>query len=180
MDPSYNNWGLAFGVLDTVSGTLSIESLDVIKAEKITAKQVRQNHKDIEVSHQLSKAATEAAEGVHAIFVEVPHGSQSARSSATYGVCVGVLGAMRAAGIQFFEVSALEVKLAGAGNKTATKVEMMDWAQQAHPELVYPTRLQEGVICRIASKAEHMADAVGAIHAGLKLDSFKQLMQLRA
>lgn len=48
---------------------------------------------------------------------------------ASYGICVGVLGALRATGIPFFEVTPLKVKMASAGKKTATKLEMIQWGR---------------------------------------------------
>jgi len=90
------------------------------------------------------------------------------RAMASYGICVGVLGALRASGIPFFEVTPREVKMASVGSKVATKEAMINWARQTHPEAGWP---------KAAAKAEHMADATAAIHAGLRTNEFKQLIQ---
>lgn len=90
------------------------------------------------------------------------------RAMASYGICVGVLGALRATGIPFFEVTPNEVKLAAVGSKVATKDTMINWAKHQHPEANWP---------KAASKAEHMADATAAIYAGLRTNEFKQLIQ---
>ena len=119
-----------------------------------------------------------AAQGAQAIFVEVPHGSQSARAMASYGVCIGVLGALRAMGIPFFEVNATEVKMAAVGNKTATKDEMIAWARLVHPEAPWPTYTQKGVEYVSEAKAEHMADATAAIYAGVRTPAFQQLLPI--
>jgi hypothetical protein len=175
-DPSLRNWGLSIGTYDTDTKELVIEEVDVINPELPTGKQVRQNSLDLESAKQLCAAALAAAKGAQAIFVEVPVGSQSARAMASYGICVGVLGALRATGIPFFEVTPTEVKLASAGKKTATKLEMIQWAMKQHPEANWPVYKQKGELKVSEAKAEHMADATAAIYAGLSCNSFQQLL----
>lgn len=176
-DPSLRNWGISKGIfIPGLTPRLHIEQVDVITPELPTGKQVRQNSLDLESAKQLCAAALSAAKGAHAIFVEVPVGSQSARAMASYGICVGVLGALRATGIPFFEVTPTEVKMASAGKKTATKLEMIQWAMNQHPEANWPTYKQNGVIKVSEAKAEHMADATAAIYAGLSCNSFQQML----
>ena len=95
---------------------------------------------------------------------------------ASYGICVGVLGALRATGIPFFEVTPTEVKMASTGKKTATKQEMIQWAMATHPEANWPVYKQNGELKVSEAKAEHMADATAAIYAGLSCNSFQQLL----
>lgn len=176
-DPSLRHWGIAKGIF--IPGTvpqLRIEEVDVINPELPTGKQVRQNSLDLESAKQLCAAALSAAKDAQAIFVEVPVGSQSARAMASYGICVGVLGALRATGIPFFEVTPTEVKMSSAGKKTATKLEMIQWAMNQHPEANWPRYKQNGVVKVSEAKAEHMADATAAIYAGLACNSFQQLL----
>ena len=176
-DPSLRNWGIVKGLLSLNGhGTLTLQSVDVNNPELPKGKQVRQNSIDLEAAKQLCAGALAAAQGAQAIFVEVPVGSQSARAMASYGICVGILGALRATGIPFFEVSPTEVKLAGVGRKTATKQEMIQWAMSLHPEADWPTYIQHGKVLVTESKAEHMADATAAIYAGLASNQFKQMM----
>ena len=175
-DPSLRNWGLAVGTLDLETKKLTVKYVDLTNPVLPTGKQVRQNSSDLESALQLYKGAADAAIGAHAIFVEVPVGSQSARAMASYGVCVGVLGALRANGIPFFEVTPTEVKLAAVGNKTATKQEMIKWAMESHPEANWPTYKQNGKIMVSEAKAEHMADAIAAIYAGIRCNSFQQML----
>lgn len=181
-DPSLNNWGLSRGFFKLSEGidSLKIERLSVIQPEIPTGKQVRQNSKDIEAAAQLTQGAFEFAKGADAIFVEVPVGSQSARAMASYGICVGVLGALRISGIPFFEVTPTEVKLATYGTKTATKEQMIQWATKKHPEAPWPTYKRAGEVLVSESKAEHMADATAAIYAGVKSQPFQQLIRLMA
>lgn len=177
LDPSLRNWGIAKALLSPGSPQpIHVHSVDVIQPVLPKGKQVRQNSLDIEAAKQLTSGVLQAVEGAKAVFIEVPVGSQSARAMASYGICVGVLGALRATGIPFFEVTPTEVKLAGPGSKTATKQDMISWAAQQHPEADWPT-YQKGGKQRISeAKAEHMADAVCAIHAGIQSNPFQQLL----
>lgn len=176
-DPSLRNWGIAKGTFFPGNGArIHLDTVEVINPVLPTGKQVRQNSLDLESAKQLCRAALDAAAGAQAIFVEVPIGSQSARAMASYGICVGVLGALRASGIPFFEVTPTEVKMVSVGKKTATKLEMIDWATRRHPEANWPTYKQNGEVLISEAKAEHMADATAAIYAGLACNSFKQLL----
>lgn len=182
-DPSMNNWGVSRGIMsvdisDLRKSSLSINHLGVINPIKPDGKQVRINSKDLLAAEQLAKGALKAAEGAQAIFVEVPVGSQSARAMASYGICVGVLGALRAMGIPFFEVTPTEVKMATTGNKTATKAEMISWATSRHPEAPWPTYTQKGSLLVSEAKAEHMADATAAIYAGVRTTTFQSLLPM--
>ena len=177
LDPSLRNWGIAKGVLiPSQKMQVRIDWLDVIQPVLPTGKQVRQNSLDLESAKQLCEGAWKAAQGAHAIFVEVPVGSQSARAMASYGICVGVLGALRTSGVPFFEVTPTEVKLASAGKKTATKAEMIEWGVKQHPEAQWPTYLSNGTMKISEAKAEHMADAIAAIYAGIACNSFQQML----
>jgi Holliday junction resolvasome RuvABC endonuclease subunit len=181
-DPSLRNWGVSKGILTLghtlADATLVINEVAVIQPVLPTGKQVRQNSEDLEAAYQLCEAALAHAQGAQAIFVEVPVGSQSARAMASYGICVGVLGALRATGIPFFEVTPSEVKMVSVGKKTATKLEMIEWAMGRHPEANWPMFKNNGKEQVSAAKAEHMADATAAIYAGLRTNSFKQTLHL--
>lgn len=175
-DPSLRNWGIALGTYDTTTRLLTMDRVSVIQPDLPTGKQVRQNSLDLESAKQLSKGALAAVEGVQAVFVEVPVGSQSARAMASYGICVGILGTLRATGVPFFEVTPTEVKLAAVGNKTATKQDMIKWAMTKHPEANWPLYKQKGETMVSEAKAEHMADATAAIYAGMSCSSFQQIL----
>ena len=173
MDPSLRNWGLAAAELDLETGELSTPSLALIATKDIEGKQVRQNSNDLYVAEQLASTALIQARAAKVVFVECPVGSQSARAMASYGVCVGVLGAIRAEGIPLIEVTAKEVKLALAKDPNATKRQMIEAAQRWYPEAAFFT--QKG---KLTDKNEHVADAIGAIHAGVKTAVFQNLMRL--
>ena len=174
IDPSLRNWGLAEGLYDLETGELRIKHVEVVRPDLPDGKQVRQNSLDLESAYQHFLRSMQLIRNARAIFVEVPIGSQSARAMASYGVSIGVLGSIRGSGKPFFEVSPTEVKLAGPGHKTATKSEMIEWAAARHPEAPWP--FQKNRI--VESKAEHMADAIAAIHAGIAGKSFQQFKSL--
>ena len=173
-DPSLRNWGIAKGILTPLTGDLNITTLSVTQPALSKGKQVRQNSLDLESAEQLAKEAISAAKDAQAVFVEVPVGSQSARAMASYGICVGVLGALRTIGIPFFLITPEEVKLATGLTAKASKAEMIEWASITYPQADWP--MHAGSIN--ASKAEHMADAVAAIHAGVNSQQFKQLLAM--
>lgn len=173
MDPSLRHWGLAFSQLDLITGVMDNPLLKVIEPIEIKSKQVRQNSKDLQAAEELAKDVMSYGRMAKAIFVETPVGSQSARAMCSYGVCVGILGVLRAEGIPIIEVTATECKIALSGNKNATKQQMIDAAVSIYPDAEFPTH--HG---KITAKAEHVADALGAIHAGVNTPIFQNLMRL--
>ena len=175
VDPSLRHWGISKGIYNVKTQNLHIYDVATIEPVLSTGKQVRQNSLDLESAKQLCEAMLKATQGAKAIFVEIPIGSQSARAMAGYGICVGVLGALRATGIPFFEITPTEVKVASVGYKNATKAEMIQWATTAHPEANWPTYKQHGKDVISAALAEHQADSIGAIYAGLASNQFKQI-----
>lgn len=178
-DPSLRNWGVAAGLVDpTDISTLKIHTLAVLNAPVLEGKQVRQNSKDVDVSKYLAAKAYEHAQDAKLTFAEVPVGSQSARAMASYGICCGVLGALQAGGLTFFEVTPLELKLATVGQKNASKSAIIHWAMLKHPEAPWPYVKRNGVLELSEAKAEHMADAIGSIYAGFKTSPFLQTLQL--
>ena len=172
-DPSLTNWGIAESLLDLTTGFMNTPVLTLVEPEKIKNKQVRQNSVDLFVAEQLAKEALAVARRAKVVFVEVPVGSQSARAMASYGVCVGILGAIRSEGIPLIEVTAYEVKKIFTGDKNATKREMISKAVELYPDANFPRQRE-----RVVDKAEHVADAIAAIHAGVLTPTFQNLMRL--
>lgn len=174
MDPSLRNWGLASGFLNMETGVLSNVKLAVVMPKEETSKQVRKNSKDLEIAEILATSIQPFLENAAMIFVEVPVGSQSARAMASYGICVGILGVIKSAGATLIEVSPTEVKIAFTGKKLATKEDMIQKALELYPDANFP--MHNG---KITSKAEHVADALGAIHAGVRTPLFQQLRKIQ-
>ena len=172
MDPSLTNWGLAAANLDLETGYLDTPEVFLMSPNEIKGKQVRVNSNDLHRAEQLARAAFEKAEKAKAVFVEIPVGSQSARAMASYGICVGILAALRTKGIPLIEVTPTEVKESFTGNKNATKSQMIEQALALYPELVFP--MFKG---KPAAKSEHLADAIGAIHAGVHTPAFQTILR---
>lgn len=176
-DPSMRNWGIAHGHFNVVTRDIKIDTVSVCTTEPSKDKTVRKNSTDLDCAETLTKGVIEAIRGAQAVFIEVPVGSQSAMAMKGYGICLGILGAMRAAGKPFFLVTPDEVKQV-TRIKNASKQQMIDWAIAQHPTVSWPTQTKKGVTSIVVSSAEHMADAVAAIHAGVNSQPFKQLLAL--
>lgn len=176
MDPSLSNWGIASGYLDLESGTLDLQELQVAKPSQLESKQVRTNVKDLHRAVQLVEEALAALRGADVICVEVPTGSQSASAMKGYGICIGVLAALEQAGHSFILVTPTQVKEVTGLGKSATKKGMIEWASSTYPAAPWPRQTKQGVTSIVAGTAEHMADAVAAIHAGVQTPEFKRLL----
>ena len=173
IDPSLRNWGIAEGILNTETGYLDDVRLTLIETKDPIGKQVRQNSKDLSLAEQICEVTIPIAMKAKAIFVEVPVGSQSARAMASYGVCVGILGSIRALGIPIIEVTATAVKKTFTGDPVATKALMIQQALLEYPSANFP---RHGG--KIVAKAEHVADAIAAIHAGVQTPAFLNIMRI--
>lgn len=179
MDPSLNNWGVARVTLNLDTMGFHVDGLSVVQTapegDKKARKQVRKNSEDLERAKLLHAGAIAAVAGCAIACVEVPVGSQSARSMASYGVCIGVMAAV-AERVPLIQVTATEVKLAGCGIRTGTKEEMIEAMMAKYPSKHWPVRTVKGITSPIVSKCEHMADALAAIEAGIATDEFRALV----
>lgn len=173
-------WGIAEANLDLSDGMLSVPILEVVDSEVPKNKQVRQNSTDLQRAEQLAVKALAAGRKAKVVFAEVPVGSQSANGMKAYGMVVGILGSLRAEGVQIIEVTANEVKLAFTNNKNATKAEMIAAGLALYPEANWPRYKEKGQMLISVSKAEHVADAIAAIHAGVQTPVFQNLMRMFA
>lgn len=177
-DPSFSNWGLAGGVYESATSKLEISWLDVISPVVNKGKQTRQNSIDLDRAKQLAKGFISWVKRVDLIAAEVPHGSQSARAMASYGVCIGILGTVANTRVPLIEVNAIETRKVITGKKEATKSQAIAWAMDKHPEAPWPMKSVNGVSSVVESKAEHMADAIAAIYAAMETDTFKTMAML--
>ena len=169
------HWGIAEGQLNLTDGTLSNLVLETVETEKSKEKQVRVNSSDLQRAEDLASRVIPIAKRNKVVFIECPVGSQSANGMKAYGLVIGILGAVRALGIPVIEVTAKESKLIFTGDKNASKAQMIAKAVEFYPEANFPRYRGE-----VASKAEHVADAIAAIHAGVNTPVFKNLMRLYA
>ena len=177
-DPSLRNWGIACGVFNTDTLELRMTHIERVAPVQTKEKGIRVNSKDLHRSEQLAKRAFEIGKQAHALFVEVPVGSKSAAAMKSYGVCVGILASLRGTGIPLLEVSPEQVKMIATRTATATKKQMIDWASTLYPTLPWPTYTRNGTALITQDAAEHMADAIGAIHAGIATPEFQRMLPL--
>ncbi|UUZ75425.1 hypothetical protein LP414_27300 [Polaromonas sp. P1(28)-13] len=193
LDPSLKNLGIANVELNLDDMTLRVRSLTLVHTEpekdKKTRKQVRKNSEDLDRAQLLHKGLIEGVKDAWLAVAEMPVGSQSSRAMASYGVCIGVLAACP---IPMIQVTATEVKKAGAGHANATKEEMIQWAVQKYPDApwIRHTRSSEGRpdknghLVGAFKKGdpqacnEHLADALAAIEAGIETDQFQQIIAI--
>lgn len=174
IDPSLNNFGYFFGNLDLNTGFLENPHVYLSQLpEKKTNKIVRQNSHDLESARFHTNNLTTLLNHYEpdVVCVELPVGSQTARAMASYGMCIGIIAGIN---IPLIQVTPIEVKLAAVKSKTATKAEMIDWAVKEQPDAAW---LKHGG--KLTAKNEHIADALGAIYAGVKTDQFKLITSLR-
>jgi Holliday junction resolvasome RuvABC endonuclease subunit len=182
-DPSLRHFGIARLIIKLDTLQIGIESLALIDTEKRTTKTTRQNSDDLRCAQELQRAMVANCDKCTLAFAEIPTGAQSARAMYSFGVCVGLLASCP---IPLVQVQPFETKLATVGTKTASKEEMIEWANEAHPDAKwkrYPKDItKKGVIIRakgtICDDQEHLADAVAVAHAGVKTDQFNQLVAL--
>lgn len=169
-DPSFRNWGTAHAKI--LDGKLEIASLGLQQtAKNKTIK--RRSHDDIESSRSLFNFFQESISKADVLITELPSGSQSASAAKAYGVCIGILSSCS---IPLIGVSPLEVKLCSVGDPKATKREMIEWATGLYPHLNWKTYKRKGEI-QYSGLNEHMADAISAIHAGIKTEEFQKLIK---
>ncbi len=173
-DPSLSNWGVAQAVLDLETLQIDITSLELAKTTPDKTKQVRRNCDDLDRAQVLHAGMTAGAKGCSIAFVEIPVGSQSARAMASYGVSVGALASCP---IPLIPVMPDEVKLAAVGHRLAAKEEMIEWATALYPNAPWITTGKKDTK-RYTKANEHLADAVAAIHAGVRTDEFQRLQSV--
>lgn len=175
IDPSLRNFGYASAIYDTDTGEVEIVDLNLVEskpADKATKKKIRQNCLDLEDAKEQQRGLIAYASGHQLAIAEVPVGSQSARSMASYGICVGVLSSCP---VPLIPVTPTEVKKAGYGVASATKEEQIEWATTKHPNAPW---LRVKKTQALLGKNEHMADAVACLYAGIKTPEFQQAVAL--
>lgn len=177
-DPSMRNWGVCEGHVDLDTLSVEISQLEVYQAEKQSKekkKQVRTSSIDFDRSQDIFKSVMKQVRAFkpQCLFVEMPHGSQSASAMKSYGMCIGVLGSIaQASGIPLIQVSESENKKAMELKKGATKQDMIDAVRKLHPGVNWRTRKLKGKLEFVEGWNEHAADAVGAVYAGLESNEF--------
>lgn len=174
LDPAFRNFGVAIGMLDIESMRLKIEKLVLLQTKNNAGKQVYKSSDNLRGAIHLHESLLELVEPCSMIFSEIPSGAQSASASHQLGIALGILAGLPQ---RLIQVQPLAVKLATVGKKTASKQEMIDWAEREHPNAPWIRRKLKSKL--VLTKAnEHLADAVASIHAGMKTPEFLQVVKL--
>jgi len=168
IDSSLSNTGVAIGSIDS-SGKPTVHRLALVETDKTKNKQVRASTDTIDRCRQTFKFVDQILkeEKPHVIFVETPQGSQSSAGMKSYGATCQLIASMVPAPI---ELTPMEVKVLTVGIKTASKLEIINWAHALYPNLEW--FMNKG---KLQNKNEHLADAIAIVHAGVKTAQFEQL-----
>lgn len=165
-DPSLRNWGVALAHLSYEG--LEITDTAIIKTKNTKSKVLKQNTSDINSALILYEDLVPYILWADLITVEVPHGSQSSRAMVSYGVCVALIGVIQSMNANVIQVSANDVKAVVREDKShkPTKEDVIRWVRDKHPEANLPNTLS----------AEHICDAIVAIHAAMETEKFKDYL----
>jgi Holliday junction resolvasome RuvABC endonuclease subunit len=175
VDISLTNLGTVITTFDTESDkVISLDTVRLTSTDGQAGKTVRKNSDDLRRARMLVRGLRVMSQACRLACVEMPVGSKSARSMASYGICVGV---MASCSIPLIQVTPTEVKVAATGNKNATKQEMIEWAVEKYPDAAWLRYKSKGQMELTASN-EHLADALATVYAGILTDQFKQAMSI--
>lgn len=170
IDPSLRNFGYALADLNLSDLSFDVTEVRLVNTEATKLKTSRKNCDDLERCRAQYSALKDMEGKAKIAFVEMPVGSQSARAMMSYGACMALVAALN---IPVIQLTPTEVKIAAVGDKLATKAEMIAWATTRYPGANW---LQARG--KFTNANEHLADAVGAIEAGLASDEFGALMSM--
>jgi hypothetical protein len=173
-DPAMSNLGYAMALIDPVSLSIKPFMIGLVVTENEAGKQVRKNSDDLRRAMMIFNAMAKIENESDILMSEIPTGTQSARGAMGNGMMLGCLSGLKKPLIQ---VQPTETKIHAVGRKTATKDEMIVWAMKLYPDLEWKTHKKHGVMVPTASN-EHMADALGVIHAGVKTAEFKSAVAM--
>ena len=180
IDPSLRNTGLAKAYLNTETMSLDVFDVRLIHTEKRSGKSIRVNSDDLRCGNEIVKGIHDWIEGCHMVFAEIPSGGQSAAAAKGLGLATGILSTIGVVGSfkgRLVQTMPSEVKMAACGSKVAAKTEMIDWAQARWPAAPWLTTKRGGVMVPTLAN-EHLADAAGAINAGLRTNECPSLISM--
>ncbi len=171
VDPAMRNVGLAKATLNIDTLAFEVTDLKLIETEKTKVKTIRVNSDDLVRARLLHDGLHAFMEGVDMVFTEMPIGSQSASGMKSYAMAIMMLASIQQPLIQ---VMPEEIKQIATGNKNATKSDMIEWAHGRYPAAPWLTSRNGSLI----AKNEHLADAVGAINAGVQHADFQSAIAI--
>lgn len=171
IDSSLANTGIAVGTIDSEKN-IKVDSIHLHVTEKSKHKQVRASSDTIYRCRSTWNFITDIIkkENPSVIFMETPSGSQSSSGMKSYGATCQLIASLNPSPI---EVTPTEVKVASVGNKTASKVDMINWAYNLYPGLNWLWHAN-----KLQAKNEHMADAIAILYAGISTQEFERIIKI--
>lgn len=170
IDASLRNLGVVNGTLNLSTLEWKVDNLSLTITEKSKSKTVRKSSDDYDRCKLLHEALRERVKGVDIAFVEMPIGSQNAAAMLSYGAVISLIASLE---IPVIQVTPRAVKEAALNDKNATKEEMIAWAFKKFPDANWLSRGG-----KLTLNNEHLADACGAVNAGLNDSDFRALVAM--
>jgi Holliday junction resolvasome RuvABC endonuclease subunit len=174
LDPSQSNFGIVEAIINVDTLEFEIQTMKVVSTESEASKGVIKVSDNLRRAKEIQEALRQACVGKALAIAEIPlmitTMNPKIASLANYnsGMMVGILSAIQ---IPLIQVFPKDVKLAMTGLKDACKEEMIEAAMLKHPSAPWLMRKLRGSMVPTAAN-EHLADAVGALYAGVKTEQF--------
>lgn len=181
VDPGLALTGFAVAEISIATGAIAkVREIGIHKTEKSKHRTIRKTSDDL-ARARLQADRLRALIDRHRIDViacEMATTTPYTLPTFSFGVMIGIVAALARPVI---EVLPQEVKIAAAGNRNATKQDVIRWAVKmtGREKLDWPTssrKNQLGLLYRGASvtlAAEHPADALAAIQAAVSTEQFR-------
>lgn len=178
LDPSQSNFGIVEATINVDTLEIEIETMKVVSTESESAKGVIKVSDNLrrakEIQAELRKACVGKSMAIAEIPLMITTMNPKIASLANYnsGMMVGILSAIQ---IPLIQVFPKDVKLAMTNLKDACKEEMIEAAMLKHPTAPWIMRKLRGKMIPTNAN-EHLADAVGALYAGIKTEQFNSAL----
>lgn len=171
-DPSMSNFGVAQCTVDLSTDEISVTNLILIGTKGESNKGVIKVSDDLRRAREVFAGMTDACKGYSLAISEIPLGNAAVYNNAilSAGLVTGVLGGCP---IPIIQVFPQDVKMVATGARNGDKAQVIDWAMSLYPNANWLTRKRGGKLVPIAAN-EHLADAIAAVHAGVRTQQFKQ------
>lgn len=167
-DAAFANFGIAQAYYDTATQQLTPYRLQlVVTSGGKTKAGLRVSAVELARARHIYKQMRRNTLGMDICVAEVPSGSQSAKAGHQLGIVIGVLATHD---IPLIQVTPTQVKLHSVGDRKATKDQMIDWAVSLYPDLNWPIKSNGRII---KGQAEHLADAIGVLHAAMAMGKIR-------
>lgn len=174
LDPSFANFGVAICSVDIMTLEVDVLELHLIETERDDCKQVRRTSDDLARARVIVAKLTELSRKASMAMSECTFFSKSANAAKASGICIGVLAGLD---IPLIQVKQDESKMLATGKKDASKAEMILWAVKQHPAAPWLYKNTKNGP-QLKKDNEHLADAVAAVHVGVRTQQFKEAVAL--